>query len=157
MTIRWTEAQLVQYQGRQRVEAGFPAFPAPLLVEFTIPVMLRLLNVTSRQHWKEGHTYRRHLCNVVGVATGAWRHHAPMERARVTITRRTSGKLPDYDGLTASCKPLVDLLLERSKTHPNSFGIITDDDPARLVLIPLSERVRHRADQLTHIKVENLS
>lgn len=148
-------AWLAAYQARIAGMRGEPTKPAPLLIEFSIPVATRLPNRTQGQHWSAGHAYRKALLPLVSEAVKPWVGHAPMERARVTVTRRSVG-VPDTDNCWASAKPLIDLLLARTKTHPHSLGLIVDDAPGQMELTVHSERVRHRDQHETHVRIERL-
>lgn len=135
---------------------GEPIKPPPLMIQFSIPYALKLPNTTNGRHWIAAHAYRKRLGEMVGEAVKPWAGHQPMERARVTITRSSVG-VPDPDAVGAACKPLIDLLLVRSKVHPASFSLITDDDPAHIVFVPLAEKVAHRSEQRTSVLIESLS
>lgn len=149
------ESWLTAYQARMAGLRGEPTKPAPLLIEFSIPVATKLPNRTQGQHWTAGVAYRKALLPLVVEALKPWVSHAPMERARVTITRR-SVRLPDADNCTASVKPLIDLLLARTKTHPHSLGVLVDDGPGQIELTVLAEWVRHLDQQATHVRIERL-
>jgi len=45
---------------------------------------------------------------------------------------------------SASVKPALDILLARTATHPHSLGLLVEDDPARVTLLPRQERVSER-------------
>jgi hypothetical protein len=149
------ESWLVAYRARMAGMQGEPTKPAPLLIEFSIPVATKLPNRTQGQHWSAGVAYRKALLPLVAEAVKPWVGHAPMEKARVTITRRSVG-VPDQDGCWASAKPLIDLLLARTKIHPHSLGLIVDDAPGQIELTVLSERVRHRDQHETIVRIERL-
>lgn len=150
------ESWLVAHQAKMSGLRGIPTKPPPLLVEFSIPVATRLPNVAQGHHWKASMDYRKSLLALVAPAVKPWEGHAPMECARITIVRRSIGS-PDPGAAMASVKPLVDLLLVRSKTHPHSFGLVRDDSAQHIKLIVSSERVRHRDQQGTDVRIERLS
>jgi hypothetical protein len=149
------EAWLASHNAKMARIRGEPTKPAPLLIEFSLPFLLRLPNRTTGQHWSGGHAYRKSLLGPVAQALAPWQGHHPMERARVTVCRFTT-RLPDHDGNVASLKPLIDLLLVRSKVHPSSLGIIRDDDPAHLELIALAQRVTNNEHKCTTVTIEQL-
>jgi hypothetical protein len=150
------ESWLAAHETKMAQLRGEPTKTAPLLVEFSLPCLLKLPNRTLGHHWSKGHAYRKSLLGPMSEALAPWRGHMPIRKARVTVTRYTTGKIPDGDNTTASCKPAIDLLLVRSATHPHSLGVIYDDDPAHLSLIATAERVTRKSDQNTHFRIENI-
>lgn len=151
-----TESWLAAHQAKMAAQRGEPVKPAPLLIDFSIPYALKLPNTTNGRHWIAAHGYRKRLGEMVAEAVKPWQGHAPMERAKVTITRWSVG-IADQDGVVASVKPLIDLLLVRSKVHPHSFGLITDDDPKHIELVVTGAKATSRKEQRTHIMIERLS
>lgn len=135
---------------------GEPIKPAPLLIEFSIPHALKLPNQTNGQFWPAGHAYRKRLLPMVAEAVKPWAGHACMERARLTVMRYSVGT-PDPGAVPAAVKPLVDLLLVQSKTHPHSLGLIRDDSPAHIELIAVGVKVSHRNEQRTVVRIERLA
>jgi hypothetical protein len=150
------QAWLAAHQAKMAAHRGEPIRPAPSLVEFSIAYPLKLPNTTNGRHWIAAHGYRKRLGEMVGEAVKPWNGQQPMERARVTITRWSIG-VCDADNLVSSVKPLLDLLLVRSKAHPHSFGLIRDDDPAHVELVVLPGKAASRKEQRTDVRIERLS
>lgn len=134
---------------------GVASKPAPDRVAFSIPHLLPLPNATNGKHWAAGHAYRKRLLPMVAAYAHLWAGCVPMERARITIVRHSTGE-PDEDNLRASVKPLIDLLLVLSKTHPHSLGLVVDDTRWRVEQVVASVRVSKRAEQRTEVIVERL-
>lgn len=144
-------AWLKEYQARNVGPVELPD-----VIGFTLERPTRLLNELLRMHHIERTSYRESLSAQIAAATGHLPMNIePMQRARVTITRY-SVKLPDWDGLYGSAKPLVDCLLVRSAKHPSGLGFLVDDSPAHLDLIVRSERVPQRSKQRTVVLIERL-
>lgn len=149
------QAWLNVHQTRMATFRGEPVKPSPLLIEFSIPVALKLPNQANGRHWTASYAYRKRLLPMVAGAVKPWAGHLPMERARVEITRFSVG-VGDQDNVTASVKPLLDLLLVRSATHPHSFGLLVDDGPDHITLTVIGAKVAHRSEQKTAVRIERL-
>ena len=110
------------------------------MIEFTLPFALPSLNVRDRQHWAVRRRAKGNLRWSVVVAIGGSRYlpEAPLQRARVTVTRH--GKAMDTDNLHASVKSLMDVLCVASRTHPTGLGFIVDDAPTFCELIVRQEK-----------------
>jgi hypothetical protein len=156
MTIRRDAAWLAQHEAKMAGLSGVSLKPPPLLIQFEIPHAMRLPNVSNGKHWSAGVAYRKMLLGLVEPAVKAWAGHHPIERARVTITRYSVGT-PDIDGAWGSVKPLVDLLLGKSKTHPHSLGVIRDDSQDHIALAVFVEKVAHRDQQKTSVRIEAIT
>lgn len=150
------QAWLAQHNAKMAAFRGEPIKPPPLLVEFSIPYALKLPNTTNGRHWIAAHGYRKRLGEMVAEAVKPWAGHQPVGRARVTITRYSIGT-PDPDAIGAACKPLIDLLLVKSKVHPHSFGLLVDDSPAHIEFVPVAVKVATRKEQRTHVRIERLT
>lgn len=149
------QSWLSAHNAKMAAFRGEPIKPPPLMVEFSIPVALKLPNRTNGQHWSAAHAYRKELLPLVAEAVKPWAGHLPMERARVTIKRYSVG-VCDPDAVPAACKPLIDLLLAPSKVHPHSFGLIQDDSPAHIELVAVGAKAASRAAQRTVVLIEQL-
>jgi hypothetical protein len=147
---------LAQHQTKMASFRGEPIRPAPLLIEFSIPHALKLPNQTNGRFWPASHAYRKRLLPMVAEAVNPWAGHQPMERARLTFTRYSVGT-PDPDAVHGCIKPLLDLLLVQSKTHPSSFGLIRDDSPDLIEYMAVGIKVAHRAEQRTSVRIERLA
>lgn len=77
----------------------------------------------------------------------------PLERARVTITRHSTGRL-DEDNLKGGVKGLVDVLKPASKRNPLGMGLIEDDNPDVLALDVRQVRVAKRSEQRVVVVIE---
>jgi len=137
-----------------QIDAG-PVVWEPDRIAFTIPRAFVPLNVLLGMHWRARKRYAGGLsAEVAGLIRGS-PSREPMLKARVTITRYGM-KVPDRDGLYGGAKPLIDLLLVYSDTHPHGLGLITDDDPAHLDLIVNAEKAPKRAEVRTHVLIERI-
>lgn len=150
------EAWLAAY--KLRLAGAKSAARLPDRIEFSVPRLLALPNVTGGQHWTLAVRRRTILAPLVGEALRPWLGCIPMQRARVTVTRYSTGDVrPDTDNAFASLKPLIDLLLVRDKTHPHSFGLIEGDAPHQIFPIALAVRCSTKKDQRTEVVIERLS
>lgn len=147
---------LRQYETRMASLRGEPIKLPPLLIEFSIPHMMRLPNRTNGNHWSVSHAYRKYLLPMVSDAVEPWAGHQPMERARLTFSRYSVG-FADPDAVHGSVKPLLDLLLVQSKTHPSSLGLIRDDSPMHIEYAAVGIKVAHRIEQRTRVRIERLA
>lgn len=153
MTNHYDEAWLLEHQAKMAGLKSLP--PLPDRIEFSLPFLLKLPRVTMGRHWSAGAAYRKKLAPLVEAAIRPWLGHAPMKKAKVTVTRVSTRWPPcDYDNNVTSTKPLIDLLLVRSKTHPHSFGLLEDDDPDRLMRIISAERCTRIREQHTEVIIE---
>lgn len=74
-------------------------------------------------HWSTVYRRTRRLERDVGFAVrAAGKPHAPLELARVVLTRCSASE-PDPDNLAASFKPVVDALV--------AAGVLSGDEPHR--------------------------
>ena len=117
------------------------------LVEFHLTTKIPLLNVWQRMHWRKRKRYQETL---------AWEIRAVLPyplpgvltRCLVVILRRSRPPLPDWDGLGAAPKALMDCLVVPSKRNPHGLGLIADDNPAcvgMLVTLPAPlKAMQHR-------------
>jgi hypothetical protein len=128
----------------------------PDTIQFSIPVLLKLPNQMSGKGWQVAFAQRKKLMPLVHEATRAWHGREPIDRAVVTVTRFATGPECDDDNAAASVKPLVDLLLVRSKTHPHSVGIVVDDSPAHMIQNSRVVRVATRKEQRTEVTIQRL-
>ena len=146
--MAFTEQWLADYQARM---AGLKdARPLPDVIHFTIPMKLILPNRLNGKSWGPFYGQRKRLKTLLDAEIGRWSGHAPMERARVTVTRFGSGREPDPDNLNASIKPLLDMLLVKR------FGLIRDDASKHMVPIAAFVRVAHKPQERTEVLIERL-
>ena len=151
----FSEQWLAEYKARTAKLRVKP--PLPDRIEFMIPRLLKLPNKTIGTHWSESYRQRSQLRTMLEPILAPYIEHVPMERAKVTVTRFSCGATrPDWDNLAAGAKPLIDLLLVASKTHPRSFGIIQDDGPTQVIPIMFAERVMTRVEQRTEVIIERI-
>jgi hypothetical protein len=87
----------------------------------------------SRVHWAKRHRHDRQWREAVGWAAKDWRLPAPFDFAHVVFTRFSSSE-PDHDNLVASCKPLVDGLVDA--------GVLVDDSPRHVTCSYRWERAK---------------
>jgi hypothetical protein len=126
-------------------------------VAFVIPMVLPSLNEMLRLHWAERKRRQEKLAQEVMVALSGPRHfpRPPFANAKVTVVRHSAGAL-DADNLTASCKPLCDVLCVNSPTHPSGLGIIEDDAPGKCELHVMQQRAGRGAG-FTAVRVDELA
>jgi len=148
VSAAWDMSWLKQHQTRMASMRGEPIKPPPLLIQFSIAHALKLPNTTGGYFWPASHAYRKKLLPLVADAVKPW-------EGRVTITRYSVG-IPDPGAVMAATKPLVDLLLVRTKTHPSSMGLIRDDSPAHIELIAVGAKAESRKHQRTEVKIERI-
>jgi hypothetical protein len=126
------------------------------VITFRLGKPTPLLNRTMDQHWSKRLRRNRATAWEVKVALGALRLAEPLQRARVTIERR-SISVPDYDGMVGGLKSVIDSLLPVSRLHPCGLGLVVDDGPQHMLLVALSVRVKTSAEQGTWVTIEELS
>lgn len=149
----WDASWLKQREAQAAAARGEPTLPAPARIEFSIPLLLKLPNQTNGKHWTAGMKYRAELLPIVAEAVEPWAGREPINKARIIVTRRSLRPV-DEDNLAASLKPLVDLLLVRSETHPHSLGLLVEDNPDHLSQSARHVRVSERRLQRTVIVIE---
>lgn len=130
-------------------------------IQITLAEPTPTLNSTLRMHWRDLRRYERALAWEVRLALGGNRPSAPLQRARLTIERRSHG-IPDEENAIGGTKWLVDTLLvpqRRGKRmlHRCGLGLIVDDDPAHLVREFRSVRVSRAAEQCTVVTIEDIA
>lgn len=83
---------------------------AAYYLKFELPGVPRLPN-GSHGHWRKKWAETTKWKMWTKLAVGANRPHAPLEQARLVLTRCTSVE-PDFDNLAASFKAIIDGLRE---------------------------------------------
>lgn len=79
---------------------------------FEIPGLPRMSNASGRSRsWRATHNAARRWKHEVILVTRSHRPPAPLERARLTLTRFSSVE-PDADGLVIGFKPVIDGLVK---------------------------------------------
>ena len=150
----FSESWLAEHEAKMAGIKGVR--PLPNTIRFAIPLLLLLPNRTNGRSWHQYHRQKTRLRKLMDAEVGRWSGHAPMNLARVTISRFGSGIEPDPDNLMASCKPLIDLLLVKSRAHPHSFGLIVDDAPQFLLPVAFFVQVDHKSEERTEVLIERL-
>jgi hypothetical protein len=131
------------------------------IVRFTLPEPTPLLNVQQRKHYRVRSREKRRLALQIFTLIGKNMPHKPFQKARVHVTRYSSGT-PDDDGLYGGLKDLLDCLttpkLMANGKFKNKYGIslIVDDAPAFCETIAKSVKCK-RYEQRTEIVVEDVS
>lgn len=93
-----------------------------MTLDLTLPGLPPTNAADRRSHWsyhKLSKTWQNKTAAAVLEALGRW-PEAPLERARVTITRCSTTE-PDFDGLVAAGKHILDGLVRA--------GVLVDDAP----------------------------
>lgn len=81
----------------------------------------------------------------------------PIDKCRVLATRYSS-KVCDYENaLYGAAKPINDVLVAKSKSHPYGLGIITDDDPSHQLSFVVKQVKCKRADSRVEVKIRDMS
>jgi hypothetical protein len=122
------------------------------VIAFTLAKPLPLLNRMQRtDRWTRSRNRKALAWEVAALIPFGSRPSVPFDKAKVTVTRRSTGT-PDPDNLL--CKHLLDVLQPYSKRHPNGLGIIRSDANDCITLISKAERVVHKDDQGTDVLIE---
>lgn len=80
-------------------------------LKLTIPGLPKTANAGARRHWRAQMAHAQQWQKSVIVAVGSNRPPAPLQMARLVLTRVSSAE-PDYDGLVSSFKPVIDGLIK---------------------------------------------
>ncbi len=103
------------------------------ILSLRMPLAAPLLNTWQRMHWR---MRKRHMeamtWEILRAARDAgWvRGAPPIQECCIQIDRLVAkGPYPDWDGLMASGKPILDALVRNSTKNPHGLGIIEDDNP----------------------------
>ncbi len=105
-------------------------------------------NQLLRMHWAK----RRELKKFMAWDIVSQKKHTPglpWRRAAVLVTRRSCGKEPDPDNLTAANKLILDALQDA--------GVILDDAPEFITLVTQWERVPTRKAQGVTVAITKVS
>lgn len=125
------------------------------VIEFEIPLLLPLLGTWQRMHWAQRRKAMKYLAWHITALIP--RCKKPLERCRVTVERRSSGRQPDHENLYASIKPLMDVLVVASKRNPHGIGLIRDDAPSCVIEPPVVRQVKvRRTEHCTVARIEEV-
>lgn len=130
-------------------------------ITFSLPEPFALLNVQQRRYFRTRARMKISTARQIIAAIGDARPSGPFQKARVTVTRYSSG-CPDRDGLYGGVKDLLDCLTtpkpQANGRVRNKYGIglIVDDSPSHIELDVRAERCP-RSEQRTEVVVEALS
>lgn len=94
--------------------------PAPLLA-FSLPRLTPMMNRSGRGggHWQARKEFNEIRDDARWLAHHLWMRRPALERAHLKLTRHSASE-PDYDGLVAGMKAVVDGLV--------AAGVLTDDN-----------------------------
>lgn len=89
-------------------------------LEFQVPGLPRMANASgrSRGFWVINNERKLWKAAVANALAGRKKPEFPLKRARVSCTRFSSSA-PDFDGLVAGFKPVIDALVD--------LGVLEDD------------------------------
>jgi Holliday junction resolvase RusA-like endonuclease len=97
--------------------------PMSYRLHFTIMGLPKTTNAGGRSHWavkvKESKSWKRS----VYLASSSQLPQDPLSRARVYLTRHSSGKI-DYDGLVSSFKHVLDGLVDAGVLKDDSMRVV---------------------------------
>lgn len=122
------------------------------LVELFLHDPLPLLNPWLRMHWRDRKRRQEAIAWEIRAGLPA-PPVAPIERCLIVIVRRSKTHLPDWDGLAASPKALLDCLVVPSKRNPMGVGLIRDDNPACAGVVLTLPAVRRRGEPGTWVRI----
>jgi hypothetical protein len=124
------------------------------VIEFTLPFALPSLNVRDRRHrYQHGKDKKQmHLEVLAAIGGSRYLPREPLERARITVVRHSSGQI-DPDGVASTCKNLLDVLCVKSKVHPTGLGFIVDDD-AKHIELHVSQESAPKGQGSTLVRIE---
>ena len=121
---------------------------------FTIPRLPPMNTAATRRHWSHGHREAKLWREEVILITRGHRPPAPLQRARITLTRRSSTR-PDPDNLQTAFKPVVDALTRTRRNVPRA-DVLWDDDSAHLDRVYLWEYAPPRKGGI-RVRVEEVA
>lgn len=90
------------------------------MISFEIPSLPKRPNQSIGRGWRANHGERLKWRRWVGLALLGKRPVEPYKRSKIKIIR-CSSKEPDYDGLVASCKILIDCLKHHKVIEDDSM------------------------------------
>jgi hypothetical protein len=124
------------------------------VIEFAIPEAIPTLNRWQRMHWALKRKTMERLAWLVKVHAGPVGE--PVNRFKMRVIRRSAAsKLADPDNLIV--KPLMDVLVERSKRNPWGLGLIVDDGPEHVADLRVEQtKVGSRNHQSTWVRIEEV-
>lgn len=113
------------------------------MINLEIPAVPPSLNLLLRMSWPRRHAVQTKWRKWVWATLHEHGRHPgkPLERARITINRRSTGQL-DQDNLHGSVKPVLDALTYND--------VIVDDSPNHIDLVV----TQSRGEPSTSIRVE---
>jgi len=144
------------YREYQRRQADHTAPEPPRTGEyiFRLNKPLMLPNRKKGLHWAEQskliHALSQEVAQIIGPGPTQ-----PIQKAHITVWRYGIREC-DADNLTASLKPLLDVLQPRSQRHPYGLGIIAGDDPAHLTHEIFHVQCKARAEQRTVVNIREI-
>ncbi len=126
-------------------------------VTFELPTPTPTLNDLRRLRHDQYHALRLDLGWDVRTALNnvGYFSQPPMERASIVVMRYGLQAV-DPDGAAGGCKPLLDVLVMPSPSHPTGLGVIRDDDPRHLEFRVVTEHAHTVAEQRTVVIIAEL-
>lgn len=150
----------------RRQQADGPKADDCDVLEFEIPVAFRLLNPQRRVHYSRLEMDRRHLSQLIAVATHGRRPSSPWRKVEIYAVRHSSGRCPDRDALHGGFKDLLDCLVTPRHevlkkggirvTHKHGLGIIEDDAYEKLVWLEVTAEICKRGQNKTCVRIVKL-
>lgn len=121
-----------------------------------IPEPTVLINQLNRwQYMKQAwrvHAYKQRLQWHVLAAAGK-KPQRPLHACWIHVERANPKPFPDPDGLTASLKPLLDVLICPRGRKPYGLGFIVDDSPQYLQRLTAESVVAPKKQGYTHVYI----
>jgi hypothetical protein len=117
-------------------------------LSFTLSVLPLTLNEMMGKHWRTRHSNFDLIHNLIAVVTRRKKPAEPIKKARITVTRYSSGTL-DRDNMYFTFKPIIDGLV--------MAGIIIDDGFDQVKeLNPIQVKIKRNEPKKVDVLVEEL-
>lgn len=121
----------------------------PYRLSFTLHEVPLTLNEMMGKHWRSRHNSFSLIHKLIYLQTLKYKPETPIERARVAITRYSSGTL-DRDNAYFTAKPVLDGLVE--------CGIIKDDGFNQVKFLEVNQvKIKRNEKRKLEVSLEEIN
>lgn len=104
-------------------------------------------NELLRSNWRTKHGQAKKWKQLVFIAVSKHIPDKPFMKAKLTLTR-FSAKRPDFDGLVAGFKPVIDGLVEAGVITNDDFSVVGVPEYLHEIMPPKKGKIKIKVEEL---------